>query len=321
MKDLVSVVMATYKEDVSYVRQAIESILSQTWKNIEFIIINDSPDDEEIDLMVRSIDDRRIIYLRNNENKGLAYCLNRAIRLSKGEYIARMDADDLSVLSRLEKQVDFLKNHPHINILGTWAYSMDLEREQGGIIKYPVTYERIKASTILGSPMCHPSVMFRRCIFSEYQFYYNEDFKYTQDYEFWVRLVDRFEFYNLPEPLLYWRNSNSRVSSKNGHEQDELVKAIHRRQIEKLGIDLTPENLRVHYNLYIPEITALKDIIYSFFWILKLIRINQGKRIFPGKELGGILAYHYRIGVQRGKCKYVGLFSWVIVKTVLILYH
>lgn len=211
---MISVIMSVYNAE-KYLEKAIESILTQSYDNLEFIIINDKSNDNSADIISKYADqDQRIKYIENERNQGLTYSLNKGLELAKGEYIARMDADDISTSDRLEKQVDYLKKNKEISLIGTSAYNID---ENGKVIderNVPLEYEDIKKNINLVNPIIHPSVMFRKDDILAIGGY-NEEFIKVQDYELWFRIIaNGLKAENLSDRLLYYRVNNQYFERK-----------------------------------------------------------------------------------------------------------
>lgn len=206
----ISVIMPVYNTKEEYLRDAIESILNQTYKNFEFIIINDGSTNNAEEVIL-SYKDTRIKYYKQ-KNQGLSETLNKGFDLAKGEYIARMDSDDISLPERLEKQVCFMDNSPNIGICGSWAKFFPSEK--GTIIKHPREPKYI--DFILGCRIVHPTVMLRKELFDYYNLRYNKEYDCAEDYELWSRAVRFVKFYNIPEILLNyrWHENNVSVASR-----------------------------------------------------------------------------------------------------------
>jgi glycosyltransferase involved in cell wall biosynthesis len=311
---LVSVIMAVYKEKEMHLMAAIESVLRQTYNDIEFIIVNDNPLGEVLDKYLVSIRDPRIVYVRNTENKGLTSSLNKAISISKGEYIARMDADDVCMPERIEKQVAYLEKHRDIDILGTNATVINEHGEIIGNIDNDYSESYIKAATYFGAPLIHPTVMFRRSVFTEHKLYYNESYRYAQDYELWTRAVFAVRVNLLQERLLMWRENENRVSTKNNDSQHEFAKQIHLRQIERLGITPDQEDIKNNEILFCHAGTTTIGLYRVFLWVLEVMKNNDKKNIFPERDLMRILAYYYRITGLNSANRFVAMLFWMILK-------
>ncbi|MEW6068099.1 MAG: glycosyltransferase family 2 protein [Nitrospirota bacterium] len=213
----VSIIMAVYNEE-RYVQKAIESILNQSFNDFEFIIINDNSTDNTAEIL-NQYNDKRIIIINNLENVGRAKSRNLAIKASKGNYIAIMDADDISMPNRIEKQVQFMEKNENIAILGTDYYSIDeLGRRTHAKLKRPHTAEEIKKSIFLFNPFIHSTLMIRRWVIEEMGGY-DERFELAQDYELSLRILSRYEGYNLLEELVAFRIDKGRINIKKVRKQ------------------------------------------------------------------------------------------------------
>lgn len=209
----ISVLMSVFNSE-KYLKEAIESILNQTFTNFEFLIINDGSNDDSRNIIL-SFSDPRIVLIDNENNIGLTRSLNKGIESARGKYIARMDADDISMPTRLEKQVNFLNENLQIGLLGTW-----FEYFPGGpVIKPPCKHEEIYAQLFKNNPVAHPSVMLRRSVLIENKCLYNNKFKKAQDYELWSRLIEKTRVANLPEVLLLYRVHQGQISNFANDEQ------------------------------------------------------------------------------------------------------
>ena len=173
----VSVIMSTYKTETNILTESIESILNQTYKNIEFVIICDG-DKEEYEY-IKSINDNRIKVILNDTNKGLPYSLNLAIKNSTGDYIARMDSDDIAIKDRLEKQVDFLERNKDIGLCGTEALLFGTKKGKKRV--FLKNSKEVKVQLLYKATLIHPTVMARREVYEKFQ--YNEQFVCAQDFE------------------------------------------------------------------------------------------------------------------------------------------
>jgi len=215
----ISVLMPVYNTPEEYLREAIESILTQTYTNFEFIILNDGSINNVEDVVL-SYSDARIKYIKNEHNIGLIKTLNRVLNEAKGEYVARMDADDIAIETRFEKQVNFLDQHKEIDILGTWLEVFP-EKE---IIKNPATDEKIKEFLLfIGSVIGHPTVMMRKLTLDKYHIKYNEEDIHAEDYGLWVSIMDKVKFANLQEVLLKYRWSDCNISNVHSEIQKGLA--------------------------------------------------------------------------------------------------
>jgi len=216
----VSVLMSVYNGE-KYLREAIESILNQTFKDFEFIIINDGSTDSSKEIIL-FFKDPRIIYLENIKNIGLTKSLNKGMKIAKGELIARMDADDLSSSIRFSRQVSYLKHQPQVGVLGT---QMEVINEAGKTINrydVPCHHSMIVWTLLFGRSFAHPSIMIRRSVIEEVRGY-DSAILYSGDFELWTRLVDRTQFANLPEALVRYRTHTESISRTQADAQRASV--------------------------------------------------------------------------------------------------
>ncbi|MCJ7575561.1 MAG: glycosyltransferase [Dehalococcoidia bacterium] len=187
-----------------YLEKAIESILTQTFRDFEFIIIDDGSTDDTSDILARYQQKDARIRVYHQKNQGLMASLNRGCQLAQGKYIARMDADDVSLPERLEQQVRFLDTRPDIGILGTWMEVIDKNGVTRYIVRVPTTPALIEWSLLFDSCMGHPSVMMRRDVIERLNFYSSEA-TYAEDYDLWSRASLITHLANIPEALLRYR--------------------------------------------------------------------------------------------------------------------
>lgn len=213
MQPLVSVVMSVFNGE-KYINNAIQSILGQTYRSWELIIVDDGSNDSTKEIVGKYISDPRVKYFYH-ENIGLTKSLNRGIRESSGKYIARLDADDRSLPERLEMQVRFLEKHQDYVVVGTYSYNVDMTTMQISIHKPPVTDEGCRKRLKSGSAVfMHSSVMFRKEIGEEHSTY-DEEFIEAQDYKLWVTLAAKGKLTSLEDTLcLTLRNLESSITSR-----------------------------------------------------------------------------------------------------------
>lgn len=185
-KDLeVSVIMAEYNTDENLLLEAIHSILNQTYKNFEFIIIDDCGKND-VSKIVESINDDRIVVYKNEKNMGLVYSLNKAVNLAKGKYIVRMDTDDFSYKDRLEKQVKFIKEHEEYSIVSMNADIYNGTKIVGTTKSYGPVYRK---HLLKGTPYIHPTVIIRKEAVLKCGGY--PDYKRCEDYALWIEMFCR----------------------------------------------------------------------------------------------------------------------------------
>lgn len=215
-----AVIMSLYKSDVIvYVQLATESILNQSYSNFDFFIQYDGPVKEDIDKYLSSIEDKRIKIFKRNENKGLAYSLNEllGVVISKGyQYIARMDADDISLPERFEKQLAFMELHPDIECLGTWAIEIKSDGSEFYRKQMPETHEGCWKQFMIRDCMIHPTVMFRKS-YIEKAGMYSLDTYFGEDTMMWAQgFAKGCKFANIPEYLFKFRLDDNFFNRRRG---------------------------------------------------------------------------------------------------------
>lgn len=223
----VSVIMSVYNGE-KYVKNAIESILNQTFEDFEFIIINDGSTDKTKEILEGFKDMR--LFIMHQENSGLTLSLNNAIELSRGEYIARMDADDISLPQRFELQVKFLDENKDIAVVGSHYYIID---DQDRIIdtRYVICEpELIQEALLTSCQFGHGTVMIRKNVLNEVG-YYNPEAIHVEDYELWLRMAENFKMSNLDTILYKWRSQENQIARKYQKEQQKYTQII--RQLAK----------------------------------------------------------------------------------------
>lgn len=217
-----------------FVKEAIKSILEQTHKNLELIIINDDSSDGTQKYLM-SLKDKRIVIIDNIKNLGVAQSLNIGLEKASGQFIARMDADDISVPTRLEDQINFLTKNNQIDLCGTYAILIDEVGKAVGKLKYPISTEDIKKKLIWANPIIHPSLMAKRHFFKQLNGYRSE-YDGAEDYDLLIRGMEKFNYVNLPKELIKLRLSKNRRSIKSMRKMDKLDLKIKIDFIRKAGI-------------------------------------------------------------------------------------
>lgn len=267
----VSVILPAYNAG-QYIAEAINSILSQTYTQFELIVINDCSTDNT-EAVIQSFTDHRIVYHKNQTNRGLIYNLNLALSLAKGKYIIRMDADDISLPTRIEEQVSFMETNPTVGISGSWFQSFG---SYDGVGQYEKTDNEIKLQTLFHCRFCHPTVIIRKQVIDINNLQYSTEFPHAEDYELWARMAFITQFANLQKVLLKYRVHDNNVTIKYASAQrinsDKVIQYL----FNKIGVDiesaLVPLWVKFCYadfNLTISEIKQLENLMVN------LLRANQ----------------------------------------------
>ncbi len=219
----VSVLMSVYN-GARYLREAIDSILAQTFTDFEFIIVDDGSTDET-PAILDSYTDPRIVRLRNETNIGLTKSLNRGLAIARGEYVARQDADDVSFPERIQKQVAFLDAHPIVAMVGSAYYQIDPYGALIGIVLLPCDHQAIADELLYHCCFCHGATIFRLNQVRQVG-NYNEEFVVAQDWDLWVRLMQNYQLANLPDALYKLRCSSRSISVRSRESQRRAARHI-----------------------------------------------------------------------------------------------
>ena len=301
----VSVIMPVYNAQ-KYLKDAIESILNQTFTNFEFLIINDGSNDKS-KTIIESYNDSRIRLLNNKENCGLAKVRNKGISEAKAEYIAWLDADDTSHPLRLEKQVKLLDNHPEIGICGTWVKTIGTKPSH--IWRYPTNPEFIRCRMLFDDPLATSSIMLRKKLLVKNNLNFDLDFPPAEDYDLWERLSYFCKITNIPKILTHYRLHENQTSKINALQQKTSVWKIQERQIEQLNVLYSDNEKQIHQKLGAWKFDESKDFVaLANAWLLKLQNINYENNIYPEQEFTYVLAerWFFTCNAATG----LGLITW-----------
>lgn len=216
-----------------YLREAIESILGQSFTNFTFLIIDDGSTDTSVNI-VKSYTDPRIKLIVNEKNLGISKTLNLGIENTETTYVARMDQDDISLPNRIEEQVHFMDTHPNVGVCGTWIKTFGTGRDEY-IKKLPMHHDDISVMLLFQNPMAHPTVMMRKDVLDKNSLRYDPLYDGLEDYDLWERMSLVTRIKNIPDALLRYRLHPKQLSRTSGERQEKLEK-IHARQYQRLGI-------------------------------------------------------------------------------------
>ena len=243
---LLTVLMPVF-DSGKYLEKSVSSILNQTFSDFEFLIINDGSTDDSLDILSK-FSDRRIRIESNDCNRGLIYTLNRGVELAQGQYIARMDSDDIAHPKRLELQMNFLLKHLDVVMCGASHIGFN------GVSKrkqyFPLDYEDIKAEALFNSPFSHPLVIIKSSVMK--QFHYDEQFIYAEDYFLWQQIIPKYKVVNLPCFLYFYRTnhgSQTATAMKNAKKRFLIISSIQKIALEKLNIINNDTLSKLHYFL------------------------------------------------------------------------
>lgn len=244
----VSVVLPAYNASTT-ISAAVYSVLNQTFKNFELIIIDDGSSDNTAD-MIRAIEDKRIRYHRNSTNLGLICSLNIGVEMALGRYIARMDADDIMNPNKLQIQYDYMRVNQNTDLCGNFT-TLFTDSGYCGFVSHGISYDSIKAELIFNSPIAHPSLFIKSEILKNNK--YNEDYKYCEDYELLSRIIPTHESHNVPDFLLEYRLSEKSltvIGESCRKDRFNKISSIQKQILQNyLGLCDSDLNMDLHFGL------------------------------------------------------------------------
>lgn len=287
----VSILMPVYNAE-QYLSQALDSIVSQSFEDWELILINDGSTDRS-ESIIMDYDDERIFYIKNPVNLKLIKTLNKGIDYCGGQYIARMDADDICHPDRLKRQVEFLDSHPQVLMCGTAAAVIDNSGKKTGHIHNLTSDDYLQINLMFSPSFIHPSMMIRTEVLKQNK--YDEAYKHVEDYELWCRIAKLGKVANIDDELLQYRWHDSNVSVLNSEVQRKLKDELIKRELSRL--DLIPTGLELYCHKVTFQLYALGnklDVPVDRFddianWFTKLIRQNEIKHIYVQPALVAFL--------------------------------
>lgn len=279
----ITVLMPVYNV-ASFIHEAIDSVLNQSYSDFEFLIIDDASTDATVN-QILEFSDSRINLIKKPKNLGLIDSLNLGIRLAKGEYIARMDGDDISTPDRFQKQLDVLLTNPEIKACGCWLQRFG---NHGKIIRHKEFHEEIVAELLMNCSMSLGAVMFEKEALESYSF--DENKKHVEDYDFWSRVSWICKLYNIQEVLYYYRSHDTQVTKLFYDVQRNGDIGIKLFLFKKLHYDneIFTDDLLAKM-LWMTQKISMSELTLFFKWLKQLVLINKKLKIYSQKELEDVL--------------------------------
>jgi len=275
----VSVILPAYNAE-KYIKEAVDSILSQTFRDFELIVINDCSKDSTEKILL-SYTDPRLVYVKNEQNLGVAGTLNKGLKLAKGQYIARMDADDISLPQRFEKQVAYLDSHENTAVLGT-----ALERFGEGMPSQTRYFsqdpEQMKIDLFFSCGLAHPSIMMRADVIRKLGGY-DLEFEGLEDYELWCRAAREYQVSALPEVLFRYRVHSGQVTKNPSEKYLSRMQNLKKRQLAELNIS---NNMEAYFQYCIGNKPDNVEKATAFCELLQMVlQENKNKKIYKQRLL------------------------------------
>jgi len=282
----VSVIMPVYNS-AKYLEEAMESVLEQTFRDFEFIIVDDGSTDGSSDILQRyaKLDSR--IRILSQENKGISASRNRAMENAAGKYIALMDSDDISLPDRLARQMAFMEAHPEVGVCGVRCSFFGDKGEFVGVCP-PSDPKQLKCRMLFLITISNTCVMMRRDLLVAHGIRYDSSLDVTEDYELLSRLLPRCEIANIPEVLMKIRTHSSSITRRRPQEEHfRSISEVHKRLLPILGIEPSDQELQMHLSLcthdFPPE--SREDVDALEHWLCRLVEANNRAKVFDEKAL------------------------------------
>ncbi|MBW3468315.1 glycosyltransferase family 2 protein [Arthrospiribacter ruber] len=264
-----------------YLKDAISSVLIQSFKNFELLIIDDGSSDQSLKI-IEGINDSRIRIIRNNENKGIAFVRNLGLNQAKGKYLVWMDCDDIIHKDKFQKQIDYLESNSEVGICGTWLWRFGDGKQ--AIAKSPNDPEVVKTTLIFSPSVWNATAMFRLSFIRKANLNYDTRLAIAEDYNFYLDASFHFPIHNIPEPLYYYRASETSIMKEYESQESKkksFYKIIYTKVFDKLGIINDDRNFNVHYkiasNHLIDDYSEYQEV---YEWLVFLKKKNMEMNIY-----------------------------------------
>lgn len=270
-KPLVSVIIPVFNAQ-RYIKLALDSICTQSYRNLEIIVIDDGSTDQSKKIIENYNDDRIRFFSR--ENLGLISTLNEGIDRSTGDYIARMDADDVCLHDRLNRQIDFLRSNDQVGVAFTGIELLD---ETGNIMRSKVSKKARSIEPVellFGCPLCHPTAMFDMTKLNKNDIYYDADYHLAEDFELWTRLISKTKIGLLNEVLFGYRIHSNSITSQNGDKQRKVASQAIYRNLAPKSSKAILSSLGVVYNNHLGNESLYKTTLSLLHVGSKLKSLN-----------------------------------------------
>jgi len=285
----VSVVMP-FKNRAALIGETIDSVLSQTWTDFELICISDGSTDESDDIVSSyAARDARVRLLLNEMHPGVAGAANTGLAHARGEFVVRIDSDDIMLQNRIAVQVRFMDEHPAVAVCGSWVQTFGISGEN--IWQLPVSHEEICVWMLFHGALAHPAVIFRRERFEEFGLRYDENVS-AEDYELLTRAARQVRLANIPRVLLRYREHLASLSTTDRDAMAASVRRVHERQLRELGLAASADELDLHWRISAHKFERTAEFKKrAAEWFGKLKAANDAARIFDRDQLARFLSF------------------------------
>lgn len=286
----VSVVMPVYNAE-KFLRAAIESIIRQTYRDFELIIVNDGSTDTSRSIIL-SYHDPRIVFVDSVKNGGLVAAMDASLARARGIYIVRADADDISMPTRIEEQVRFMEEHPDVGAVSAWMLTTGTT--EGYLMRSFTEPEDIRANLLFNTSIAQPASCIRTSVLKSPGLGYGPAFKDgAEDYDLWTRMSRTTKLACLPRPLVRYRLHSANVSTVRATANQVNARAIRRRQLAALGIAPTEEELSLHSHITSPGMGIPQFLEAQERWLEKLMAANSERRVYADESLKKVIRHRW----------------------------
>lgn len=327
---IISITMAVYNGE-SFLRQAIDSILDQTFTDFELLIVDDGSTDLSVEI-VSSYNDPRIRMIRHDVNLGLVAARNNALRCSRGEYVAILDCDDIAYPERLAKQFSFLNRNPEFGMVGSWIEIIDARGDSTGeVMRYPAAPEDIPSLLLFGNYFSQSAVLIRKASLPEE--YYRAEYPVAEDYDLWARMAAGAKLWNIQQVLTRYRVHHPSTSFSKARLMEQCVREIIANQLSLIGVEPSMDEMEIHRGLGTLRFEASTDfIVAAEAWLKRLCRANKVKKIYNStnferilgekwyllcRESTGLGFISWRLFRKSELCQLAGLTLWPQIKFLI----
>ncbi|WP_255993622.1 glycosyltransferase family 2 protein [Clostridium perfringens] len=281
-KPLVSVCIPMYNA-TAYIKETLDSLINQTYENIEVIIVDDGSTDNSVKI-VESITDSRIKLYRNNKNMGLPYTRNKTLELAKGKYIALIDADDIAEYERIELQVEFMEKNFECGVLSSYAnpfgnISLLRKIRIKMLFNKNLSDKEIKSKLLFSNVICNPSAMIRKCVLDDNNIKYRKEYTNSQDYGLWIDLINKTKFCVLRKKLVNYRFGHENISKNTSNKKYDIHCKLSKQIFENIGyLNYTENECEILAKIYLKRVDIFRkslEEIDTFLYNFKKFIINS----------------------------------------------
>ena len=312
----VSIIASSFNTSAEYLLACVDSIINQTFEDFEFFIVDDCSVTNKVEDVLKNVKDKRIKIIKNEQNQGLAVSLNKCIMFSKGQYIVRMDTDDIAMQDRLERQIKYMDDNPLCDIMsGRTCLFTDSGKFWIGSTYYGDS-RSVNIELFFDSTLLHPSIIIRKSFLEKNNLFYDPECRRAQDYNLWVRssLVGG-DIRSVEDYYIFYRQHENAASKKDRGGQIKVILDIHKQYLEKLAIDWNSKTEKIHECFCNPYEYDSYDVKSMVKWAKYLIKMNTKAKFFKTKDfqygvikrlLGGIQLQYAAGHVSLKDMFYVG---------------